>query len=132
MENKEAAPVEWNGSYADEGIGQNWQLPVTVVSSHINLFAIDHTEMASDINGFIFCFLALCAKALAIADNYLEKVDFHNENAISVLCEPGAACQEYIIRIASKIKEHLQNCKCSKIISIIERTLKAQLFPMQR
>ena len=34
--------------------------------------------------------------------------------------------------IASKIKEHLQNCKCSKIISIIERTLKAQLFPMQK
>lgn len=75
---------------------------------------------------------ALSAKALAIADNYLEKVDFHNENAISVLCEPGAACQEYIIRIASKIKEHLQNCKCSKIISIIEHTLKAQLFPMQK
>ena len=49
-----------------------------------------------------------------------------------MLCEPGAACQEYIIRIASKIKEHLQNCKCSKIISIIESTLKAQLFPIQK
>ena len=88
--------------------------------------------MTSYINGFGRWFLALSAKALAIADNYLEKVDFHNENAMSVLCEPGAACQEYIIRIASKIKEHLQNCKCSKIISIIEHTLKAQLFPMQK
>ena len=132
LSNKEAAPVEWNGSYADEGTGQSWWLPVTVVSSHINLSSIDHTKMTSYINGFGRWFLALSAKALAIADNYLEKVDFHNENAISVLCEPGAACQEYIIRIASKIKEHLQNCKCSKIISIIERTLKAQLFPMQK
>ena len=49
---KEAAPVVWNGSYADEGKSQSWWLPVTVVSSHINLSAIDQTEMASDINGF--------------------------------------------------------------------------------
>ena len=52
MEDKEAAPVEWNGSYADEGTGQSWWLPVMVVSSHINLSAIDHTKMTSYINGF--------------------------------------------------------------------------------
>ena len=32
---KEAAPVGWNGSYADGGKSQSWWLPVTVVSSHI-------------------------------------------------------------------------------------------------
>ena len=74
--NKEAAPLRRNGSYADEGNSQSWRLPVTVVSSHINLSAIDHTKMTSYINGFMFCFLALCAKALAIADNYLEKLIF--------------------------------------------------------
>ena len=49
------------------------------------------------------------------------------------LCEPGTACQEYIIRISSKKKEHLHKCKCSKTISFGEHnTLKAQHFPMQR
>ena len=130
---KEAAPVGWNGSYADEGKSQSWWLPVTVVGSHVNLFAIDHPEMASDINGLASCFLALCAKALAIADSNLENVDFHNENAFSALCEQGAACQEYIIRISSKKKEHLQKCKCSKTISFGEHnTLKAQHFPIQK
>ena len=130
---KEAAPVGWNGSYADEGKSQSWWLLVTVVRSHVNLYAFDHSEMASDINGFAICFLALCAKALAIADSNLENVDFHNENAISALCEPGAACQEYIIRISSKKKEHLQKCKCSKTISFGEHdTLKAQHFPIQK
>ena len=131
--NKGAAPVGWNGSYADEGKSQSWWLPVTVVRSHVNLSAIDHSEMASDINGFASCFLALCAKALAIADSNLENVDFHNENAFSALCEQGAACQEYIIRISSKKKEHLQKCKCSKTISFGEHnTLKAQHFPIQK
>ena len=131
--NKGAAPVEWNGSYADEGKSQSWWLPITVVCSHVNLFAFDHSEMASDINGFASCFLALCAKALAIADSNLENVDFHNENAFSALCEQGAACQEYIIRISSKKKEHLQKCKCPKTISFGEHdTLKAQHFPVQK
>ena len=62
--NKGAAPLRWNGSYADEGNSQSWRLPVTVVSSHVNLSAFDHPEMASDINGLASCFLALCAKAL--------------------------------------------------------------------
>ena len=61
---KEAAPVGWNGSYADEGKSQSWWLPITVVRSHINLSAFDHSEMASDINRLASCFLALCAKAL--------------------------------------------------------------------
>ena len=131
--NKEAAPVGWNGSYADEGKSQSWWLPITVVCSHVNLFAFDHSEMASDINGFASCFLALCAKALAIADSNLENVDFHNKNASGALCELGAACQEYIIRISSKKKEHLQKCKCSKTISFGEHnTLKAQHFPTQK
>ena len=130
---KEAAPVGWNGSYADGGKSQSWWLPVTVVRSHVNLSASDHSEMASDINRFASCFLALCAKALAVADSNLENVDFHNENAFSALCEPVAACQEYIIRIFSKKKEHLQKCKCSKTTSFGEHnTLKAQHFPMQR
>ena len=60
---KEAAPVGWNGSYADEGKSQSWWLPITV-RSHINLSAFDHSEMASDINRLASCFLALCAKAL--------------------------------------------------------------------
>ena len=72
---KEAAPVGWNGSYADEGNSQSWRLPVTVVGSHVNLSAFDHSEMASDINGFASCFLALCAKALAIADSNSENVE---------------------------------------------------------
>ena len=96
---RERPAVGWNGSYADEGKSQSWWLLVTVVRSHVNLYAFDHSEMASDINGFAICFLALCAKALAIADSNLENVDFHNENAFSALCEQGAACQEYFIRI---------------------------------
>ena len=133
MDNKEAVPVWWNGSYADEVADQSCLLPITVMSFHINLSAIDHSEMASDINWFLRRFLALCAKALAIADSNLENVDFHNENAFSALCEQGAACQEYIIRISSKKKEHLQKCKCSKTISFGEHnTLKAQHFPMQK
>ena len=74
---KEAAPVGWNGSYADGGKSQSWWLPVTVVRSHVNLSAIDHPEMASDINGLASCFLALCAKALIkayrIVDFYFHK-----------------------------------------------------------
>ena len=79
LDNKEAAPVGWNGSYADEGTSQSWWLPVTVVSSHINLSSIDHTKMASDINGFAGCFLALCAKALNKTLK-MERKFFHTKN----------------------------------------------------
>ena len=52
MDNKGAAPVWWNGSYADEVAYQSCLLPITVMSFHINLSAIDHTKMTSYINGF--------------------------------------------------------------------------------
>lgn len=50
--------------------GTKWygRIPVTIVSSHVNLSAFDHFEIASDINRFPGCFLALCAKALIKAD----------------------------------------------------------------
>ena len=63
MDNKEAVPVWWNGSYADEVADQSSLLPITVMSFHINLSAIDHSEMASDKNRFMSC-SALCARAL--------------------------------------------------------------------
>ena len=71
-DNKEAAPVWWNGSYADEVAGQSCLLPITVMSFHINLSAIDRSGMASDINWFSSRFPALCAKALSVAIYYLK------------------------------------------------------------
>ncbi|MGM9748131.1 MAG: hypothetical protein ACI3ZN_04975 [Candidatus Cryptobacteroides sp.] len=129
---KEAAPVGWNGSYADEGNCQSWRLPVTVVGSHINLSAIDHSKMASDINRFPSCILALCAKALSNAYVNVVNVDFHMKMLIRML-----ESQERLVKSTSsafflKKVEHLQICKCSKLTSIKERTLKAQHFPMQR
>ena len=62
MDNKGAVPV--------------WWLPITVMSFHINLSAIDHSEMASDINRFSRRFPALCAKALSVA-NYNLKFNCH-------------------------------------------------------
>ena len=75
-DNKGAAPVWWNGSYADEVADQSYLLPITVMSFHVNLSAIDHSEMASDINWFLRRFLALCAKALSVA-NYNLKFNCH-------------------------------------------------------
>lgn len=49
--------------YADKAEG----LPFTVVGLHINLFASDHSEMASDFNRFVSIF-ALCAGALVKLD----------------------------------------------------------------
>ena len=76
MDNKEAVPVWWNGSYADEVADQSCLLPITVMSFHINHSAIDRSEMASDINWFLRRFLALCAKALSVA-NYDLKFNCH-------------------------------------------------------
>lgn len=75
-DNKEAAPVWRSGSYADEVADQSCLLPITVMSFHINLSAIDRSEMASDINWFLRRFLALCAKALSVA-NYDLKFNCH-------------------------------------------------------
>ena len=49
--------------YADKAEG----LPFTVVGLHVNLFASDHSEMASDFNRFVSIF-ALCAGALVKLD----------------------------------------------------------------
>lgn len=49
--------------YADNAEG----LPFTVVGLHVNLFASDHSEMASDFNRFVSIF-ALCAGALVKLD----------------------------------------------------------------
>ena len=64
---KEAAPIIWNVSYADGIADQSHRLPFTVMASHVNLPATDHSEMAPDKDRFPSCFLALCAKALSEA-----------------------------------------------------------------
>ena len=50
--------------YADKAEG----LPFTVVGLHVNLFAFNHSEMASDINWFVSC-SALCVRALVKLNN---------------------------------------------------------------
>lgn len=75
-DNKEAVPVWWNGSYADEVTGQSSSLLFTVMGFHINLSAIDYFEMTSDINWFLGRFLALYAKALSVA-NFDLKFNYH-------------------------------------------------------
>ena len=60
--NDEAARV---GSGSDTGgcSDKAVRLPLTVVGLHANLFAFNHSEMASDINWFVSC-SALCVRAL--------------------------------------------------------------------
>lgn len=84
-DNKGAAPVWWNGSYADEVADQSCLLPITVMSFHINLSAIDHSEMASDINWFLRRFLALCAKALIKTNNDLGNIYSHKRKLLVML-----------------------------------------------
>lgn len=53
--------------------------PIAVVrGSHVNLSAIDHSEMASYQNRFLSILLALCANALAGANINMDKIYFHN------------------------------------------------------
>lgn len=60
--NDEAA--RWmSGSDTDGRSDKAVRLPVTVVGLHVNLFASDQSEMASDKNRFMSC-SALCARAL--------------------------------------------------------------------
>ena len=61
---KEAAPITWSGPYADGITDQSHLLPLTVMASHVNLPATDHSEMAPDKDRFPSCFLALRAKTL--------------------------------------------------------------------
>ena len=84
-DNKGAAPVWWNGSYADEVADQSCLLPITVMSFHINLSAIDHSEMASDINWFSRRFLTLCAKALIKTNNDLGNIYSHKRKLLVML-----------------------------------------------
>ena len=60
--NDEAARV---GSGSDTGgcSDKAVRLPLTVVGLHVNLFAADQSEMASDKNWFVSC-SALCVRAL--------------------------------------------------------------------
>ena len=60
--NDEAARVG-SGSDTDGRSDKVVRLPVTVVGLHVNLFASDHSEMASDKNWFVSC-SALCVRAL--------------------------------------------------------------------
>lgn len=50
--NDEAARVR-SGSDTDGRSDKAVRLPVTVVGLHVNLFASDHSEMASDKNRFV-------------------------------------------------------------------------------
>lgn len=65
--NDEAARVR-SGSDTDGRSDKAVRLPVTVVGLHVNLFASDHSEMASDKNRFVSC-SALCVRALFKLDN---------------------------------------------------------------
>lgn len=60
--NDEAARVR-SGSDTDGRSDKAVCLPVTVVGLHVNLFASDQSEMASDKNWFVSC-SALCVRAL--------------------------------------------------------------------
>lgn len=60
--NDEAARVR-SGSDTDGHSDKAVRLPVTVVGLHVNLFASDQSEMASDKNWFVSC-SALCVRAL--------------------------------------------------------------------
>lgn len=65
--NDEAARVG-SGSDTDGRSDKAVRLPVTIVGLHVNLFASDHSEMASDKNRFVSC-SALCVRALFKLDN---------------------------------------------------------------
>ena len=60
--NDEAARVG-SGSDTDGCSDKAVRLPLTVVGLHVNLFASDQSEMASDKNWFVSC-SALCVRAL--------------------------------------------------------------------
>ena len=60
--NDEAARVR-SGSDTDGRSDKAVRLPVPVVGLHVNLFASDQSEMASDKNRFVSC-SALCVRAL--------------------------------------------------------------------
>lgn len=63
MEGNDEAARVGSGSDTDGCSDKAVRLPLTVVGLHVNLFAFNHSEMASDINWFVSC-SALCVRAL--------------------------------------------------------------------
>ena len=68
MEGNDEAARVGSGSDTDGCSDKAVRLPVTVVGLHVNLFASDHSEIASDKNRFVSC-SALCARALVKLDD---------------------------------------------------------------
>lgn len=68
MEGNDEAARVGSGSDTDGRSDKAVRLPVTVVGLHVNLFAADHSEMASDKNRFVSC-SALCVRALVKLDD---------------------------------------------------------------
>ena len=63
MEGNDEATRVGSGSDTDGCSDKAVRLPLTVVGLHVNLFASDQSEMASDKNWFVSC-SALCVRAL--------------------------------------------------------------------
>lgn len=63
MEGNDEAARVGSGSDTDGRSDKAVRLPLTVVGLHVNLFASDQSEMASDKNRFVSC-SALCVRAL--------------------------------------------------------------------
>ena len=63
MEGNDEATRVGSGSDTDGCSDKAVRLPLTVVGLHVNLFASDQSEMASDKNWFVCC-SALCVRAL--------------------------------------------------------------------
>lgn len=63
MEGNDEAARVGSGSDTDGCSDKAVRLPLTVVGFHVNLFAFNHSEMASDKNWFVSC-SALCVRAL--------------------------------------------------------------------
>lgn len=63
MEGNDETARVGSGSDTDGCSDKAVRLPLTVVGLHVNLFASDQSEMASDKNWFVSC-SALCVRAL--------------------------------------------------------------------
>ena len=101
---KEAAPIIWSGPYADGITDQSHLLPLTVMASHVNLPATDHSEMAPDKDRFPSCFLALRAKTLSEAKFKLDR-NYHFE--INILLESWERLVKSTSSALSQKMEHL-------------------------
>ena len=105
LNNKEAAPITWSGSYADGITDQSHLLPLTVMASHVNLPATDHLEMAPDKDRFPSCFLALRAKTLSEA-----KIKLDSKKHFEISCNMHESWERLVKSTSSALsqkKEHL-------------------------